>query len=40
MTTCLYYNEKEDVIENKGVSTEEDDFDGEIYIKCIPEHLT
>ena len=40
MTTCLYYNEKEDVIENKGVSTEEDDFDGEKYIKCIPEHLT
>ena len=40
MTTCLYYNEKEDVIENKGVSTEEDDFDGEKYIKCIPKHLT
>ena len=40
MTTCLYYNEEEDVIENKGVSTKEVNFDGEKYIRCIPKHLS
>ena len=40
MTTCLYYNEKENITENKGVNTKEVEFDGEKYIKCIPKHLT
>ena len=40
MTTCLYYNEKENVIENKAVSTKEVNFDGEKYIRCIPKHLS
>ena len=40
MTTCLFYNEKKDTIENTGVETETVKFDGEEYIKCIPKHLT
>ncbi len=40
MTTCLFYNEKDDKIENSGVETETVKFDGEEYIKCIPKHLT
>ena len=43
MTTCLYYNEDEDKIENTGIiSTIEKllDFDGEEYIKCVPKHLS
>ena len=43
MTTCLYYNEDEDTIENTGIiSTIEKllDFDGEEYIKCVPKHLS
>ena len=43
MTTCLYYNEDEDTIENTGIiSTIEklSQFNGEEYIKCIPKHLS
>ena len=40
MTTCLFYNEKDDKIENSGVETETVKFDGEEYINCIPKHLT
>ena len=40
MTTCLYYNEKENVIENKGIKTETFTENEIEYIKCIPQHLT
>lgn len=40
MTTCLYYNEEDDTIENKGIISAIETFDGEEYIKCIPKHLT
>ena len=40
MKTCLFYNEKDDKLENTGVETETETFDGEEFIKCIPEHLT
>ena len=43
MTTCLYYNEEEDTIENKGIiSTIEKltEFNGEEFIKCVPKHLS
>lgn len=40
MTTCLFYNEKDEKIENTGVETQIVEFDGEEYIKCIPKHLT
>ena len=40
MTTCLFYNEAEDKIENKGIDTFIETFDGEEYIKCIPQHLS
>ena len=40
LTTCLFYNEKEDKLENTGVETETETIDGEEFIKCIPKHLT
>ena len=41
MTTCLYYNVKENIIENKGINTTEITLeDGIEYIKCVPKHLT
>ena len=43
MTTCLYYNEEEDKVENKGILStivKLTEFDGEEYIKCIPKHLS
>lgn len=40
MKTCLFYNEEKDQLENTGVETDTKTFDGEEYIKCIPEHLT
>lgn len=40
MTTCLFYNEKDEKIENTGVETENMKLNGELYIKCIPKHLT
>ena len=40
MTTCLFYNEKEDKLENTGVETQTETIDGEEFIKCIPKHLT
>ena len=41
MTTCLYYNVKENIIENKGINTTEITLeDGIEYIKCVPQHLT
>ena len=38
MTTCLYYNEKGDSIENTGINSTIEKIDGEEYIKCIPDH--
>lgn len=40
MTTCLFYNEIEDKIEDTGVETQIVTIDGEEYLKCIPKHLT
>ena len=40
MTTCLFYNEDEDIVEDEGISTSFEILDGEKYIKCIPKHLT
>ncbi len=40
MTTCLFYNEKDDKLENTGVETKSEIIDGEEFIKCIPKHLT
>ena len=43
MTTCLYYNEEEDKIENTGILSSLvnlTEFDGEEYINCIPKHLS
>ena len=40
MKTCLFYNEKEDKLENTGVETETEIFDGEEFIKCVPKHLS
>lgn len=40
MTTCLYYNEKGDSIENTGINSTIEKIDGEEYIKCIPNHLS
>ena len=40
MTTCLFYNEKGEKIENTGVETIIETIKGEEYIKCIPKHLT
>lgn len=40
MKTCLFYNEEENKLENSGVKTETENFDGEEFIKCVPEHLT
>lgn len=40
MTTCLFYNEENNIIENTGIDTKEVEFDGEKYIRCIPKHLT
>ena len=40
MKTCLFYNEEEDKLDNSGIETQTEIFDGEEYIKCIPKHLT
>ena len=40
METCLYYNENEDKIDNTGIISAIEKFDGEEYIKCIPKHLS
>lgn len=40
MTTCLYYNEDENMTEDNGISTKEVKIDEEKYIRCIPKHLT
>ena len=41
MTTCLFYNEDKDVIENTGVETKTVTLeDGLEYLECIPKHLT
>ena len=40
LTTCLFYNEKGEKIENTGVDTIIETIKGEEYIKCIPKHLT
>jgi len=41
MTTCLFYNENADMIENTGVETQTVTLeDGIEYLKCIPNHLT
>ena len=40
MKTCLYYNEEKNKMDNDGIYTEFDEFDGEEYIKCIPMHLS
>lgn len=40
MKTCLYYNEDKNEMDNDGVATKSDEFDGEEYIKCIPQHLS
>ena len=40
MTTCLYYNEEGNTIENTGIISAIENIDGEEYIKCIPEHLS
>ena len=40
MTTCLFYNENEDKLENSGVDTQVETINGEEYLKCIPKHLT
>lgn len=38
-TKCLYYNQKENKIENKGIQNGFENLDDEEYIKCIPNHL-
>ena len=40
MKTCLYYNEDKNIIDNHGINTENVEFDGIEYIKCIPQHLS
>lgn len=40
MKTCLFYNEEKNTLENTGVETDTQMFDGEEFIKCIPQHLT
>ena len=40
MTNCLFFNEVENTIENTGIKTEAMFYNGEEYIKCIPNHLT
>ena len=40
MKTCLYYNEEKNEMDNDGIYTEFDEFNGEEYIKCIPMHLS
>ena len=40
MKTCLYYNEDKNIIDNEGINTENVEFDGIEYIKCIPQHLS
>lgn len=40
MTTCLFYNEEKETIENTGIETQIAQFNGEEYIACIPKHLT
>ena len=40
MKHCLYYNEKDDKIENSGIDTETIKIKGEDFIKCVPNHLT
>ncbi len=40
MKTCLYYNEEKNEMDNNGIDTKYVEFDGEEYIKCIPQHLS
>lgn len=40
LTTCLFYNEDKDKLENTGVETQTEFFNGEEFIKCVPQHLT
>jgi type III secretion system FlhB-like substrate exporter len=40
MKTCLYYNEDKNIMDNEGINTENVEFDGIEYIKCIPQHLS
>ena len=41
MKTCLFYNEKDEELDDDGVITEDDyKLNGETYIRCIPKHLT
>ena len=40
MKTCLYYNEEKNEMDNDGIDTKYVEFDGEEYIKCIPQHLS
>ena len=40
MKTCLYYNEEKNEMDNDGIDTQTEEFDGEEYIKCIPQHLS
>ena len=40
MKTCLYYNEEKNKMDNDGIDTQTEEFDGEEYIKCIPQHLS
>ena len=40
MVTCVFYNEKEDKMDNTGIETQKEIIDGEEYIKCIPNHFS
>ena len=41
MKTCLFYNEKDEKLDDDGVKTEDDfELNGEKFIRCIPKHLT
>ena len=40
MTTCLFFNEEKNIMEDTGIITETEFIDGEEYIKCIPNHLS
>ena len=41
MKTCLFYNEKDEKLDDDGVKTEDDYvLNGETFIRCIPKHLT
>ena len=41
MKTCMFYNEKDEKLDDNGVETDDNYvLDGESYIRCIPKHLT